>query len=209
MAQYPVPPEQVRSAKSMGDWVLMALLCATEAGSLHRWTGVYPPDRQGAGSWRVYVHENPSFEAAAAEVNTAQAAPEPPFDPDLLEWTYPHEVACRVPSKVTATQLKGRELDLEIADGAAVRPTGGAFPKPRFLSGEHRLTAAEQGTAMHLVMQYLPFDTPANSNAVARQVHMLQERRLLTGEQAASIRCDRIAAFLQSELEDLRDILAE
>ena len=200
MAQYPVPPEQVRSAKSMGDWVLMALLCATEAGSLHRWTGVYPPDRQSAGSWRVYVHENPSFAAAAAEVQTAQAAPELPFDPELLEWTYPHEVACRVPSKVTATQLKGRELDLEIADGAAVRPTGGAFPKPRFLSREHRLTAAEQGTAMHLVMQYLPFDTPANSDAVARQVHVLQERRLLTEEQAASIRCDRIAAFLQSEL---------
>ena len=53
---------------------------------------------------------------------------------------------------------------------------------------------------MHLVMQYLPFDTPARADAVEEFVRRLAERRLLTPEQGASVNTLQIAKFLASDL---------
>ncbi len=53
---------------------------------------------------------------------------------------------------------------------------------------------------MHLVMQYLPFDTPARPDAVKEYVQSLVQRRLLTTEQGESINALQIAKFLASDL---------
>ena len=65
LTELPVPPQVVRSAKTMGDWVLQVLLCSTEAGAIHAWAGIAPPVRESAAGWRVYLHENPATPAAA------------------------------------------------------------------------------------------------------------------------------------------------
>ena len=85
-----------------------------------------------------------------------------------------------IPTKLTATQLKGRELDQEIAEGAGTMRRPAAPEKPRFLQAARGLSAAERGTAIHLAMQYLPLDTEPTEEAVRSQVRMLEQRRLLT-----------------------------
>ena len=75
-----------------------------------------------------------------------------------------------------------------------------SFEKPRFLQKERGLTAAERGTAMHAVMQYLDFARPADEQSVREQVMQLRERRQLTPEQAAAIDVHEIAQFLRSPL---------
>ena len=72
--------------------------------------------------------------------------------------------------------------------------------KPRFLSGEHGLTGAERGTAIHLAMQYLDFTGPATVETVRTQVAQMLERRLLTPEQAEAVDLRAIARFLQSDV---------
>lgn len=109
--------------------------------------------------------------------------------------------AARIPTKITATQLKGRELDQQIAEGAAQHlPVQTEFAAPKFMQEQQGLTPAERGTAMHLVMQYLPFDTPARPDAVKEYVHSLVQRRLLTTEQGECINASQIAKFLASDL---------
>ena len=200
LTELPVPPQVVRSARTMGDWVLQALLCSTEAGAIHAWAGAAPAVRESAPGWRVYLHENP----AAPTVNRAQEgerAGEPAFYPQLLQGEYTHLAAARIPTKITATQLKGREVDQQIAEGAAQRlPAQMEFAVPKFVQERQGLTPAERGTAMHLVMQYLPFDTPARPDAVKEFVQSLVERRLLTPEQGESIHALQIAKFLASDL---------
>ena len=71
---------------------------------------------------------------------------------------------------------------------------------PKFMQEQQGLTPAERGTAMHLVMQYLPFDTPARPDAVKEYVQSLVQRRLLTMEQGESINASQIAKFLASDL---------
>ena len=102
-------------------WLLLPLLCAPEGEPLRRWAEAEPQTRVGlGGGWQVQVWENPTAAAAREREDTPQEAP-PESAVEVQELDYPHQAACRIPTKVTATQLKGRELDEEIAQGTVRR----------------------------------------------------------------------------------------
>ena len=75
-----------------------------------------------------------------------------------LAFAYPYERETLLPAKVTATQLKGRALDEEIAENAVHTPYLRPLTRPKFRRESHGLTPAEQGTATHLVLQYLDLE---------------------------------------------------
>ncbi|MEI3347165.1 MAG: hypothetical protein V8R55_01700 [Dysosmobacter sp.] len=102
-----------------------------------------------------------------------QAADGPAFDWPLLTFQYPYQKETLLPAKVTATQLKGRALDEEIAEHAAHTPYLRPLSQPKFRREQAGLTPAERGTATHLVLQYLDFSNPD----VAGQVASLHQRR--------------------------------
>ena len=201
LTQLPVPPETAGGVSSSGDWILLPLLATQKAGMIHRWAELEPEELHHTElDWDVFLWENPV--AAARVQQDAEETAHAKTLPDLsgLKAHYSHEKACVLPSKVTATQLKGRELDEQIAHGAAGLRRRLSISGPQFLRGERGLTSAEKGTAMHLVMQYLPFDTPAEVSAVDAVVEELLQRRLLTEPQAAALDCAKLAAFLASPL---------
>ena len=70
--------------------------------------------------------------------------------------------------------------------------------QPKFRQAGGQLTAAESGTATHLVLQHLDF----GDMDVAGQVAKLRERRLLTAAQADAVDLKALTAFLHSPLAD-------
>lgn len=201
VASCPVSPEAVAGGKSLGDWVLLPLLCRPEAEPLRRLAGgSLPLCRDDEEPWQVFCHENPTWEREESLSADNARAEEEPFDGGALDWVYAAAPACAIPSKVTATQLKGRELDEEIAEGAVKEYHLPSFEKPLFMQGEKQLSATERGTATHLVMQYLDFDTEASEKAVSEAVKGMEERRLITREQAWTVDTAAIAAFLRSSV---------
>jgi ATP-dependent helicase/nuclease subunit A len=203
LAGCPPEPEAVAARNSLGDWILLPLLCRVEAEPLRAAAGCTVPALcTGGPGWQVDYTVNPTYaESEREQTTTKTTREEVPFDPTLLTWRYPHQRACTAPSKLTATQLKGREEDAEIAEGSA--PTShrkATFEKPQFLSGARKLTAAERGTAMHLVMQYLDLATPPMASAVGDVVRGLVEKRLLGEEDAKEVDLPAIAAFLAAPL---------
>ena len=201
LTDLPVPPEAVSSAaRCMGDWILLPLLNTCEAGEIHQWIEKKPPVLgHTRGGWQVHLWTDPAdfTEETAEEVKTAPVQEIP--DIKTLCRPYPHSAACTVPSKITATQLKGRELDEEIAQGAvSPRTRRISIEKPRFMQTKQGLSAAEKGTAMHRAMQYL--DLSAQAKCPEEQVQQMVERRLLTPEQADAVDCGKLAAFLASPL---------
>ena len=196
LADMPTPPEAVAGAKCPGDWLLLPLLCAPEGEPLRRWAEAEPQTRVGlGGGWQVQVWENPTA-AAAREREDAPQEVLPESAVEVQELDYPHQAACRIPTKVTATQLKGRELDEEIAQGTVRRVRQVQVDTPRFLLGERPLSAAQRGTAMHLLMQYLDLNGPDPEEQAAS----LTARHLLTPEQAASLDLEQVRQFLASPL---------
>ena len=206
MTGIPVPPEAVADADSPGEWVLLSLLHTTQAAALHGMAGVRPEVlTQAPDSWSIRLwHENGEASGTAVEDAEETGVPQDFTEPDraALDFVYPHAAVTTVPTKITATQLKGRELDQEVAGGAGTVRRPSEPEKPRFLQEIHGLSAAERGTAIHLVMQYLPMDTAAEEQSVAAQVQALEQRRLLTPAQAEAVDKRAIAAFLRSPLAD-------
>ena len=210
LSALPVPPETVDGARSMAEWVLLPLLRRGEAKCLRTAAGVEEGSFALAedSPWEVLLHDALPYTRPAGEASAGaeEAAPPKPLEVDweAIVTPYPYAAECAIPTKLTATQLKGREKDGEIAEGTARPYSRPSFDRPRFLAGEKPLTAEERGTAVHLVMQYLPLEE-RGEDAVRRTVEELKNRRLLTPEQAEAVDIRSIARFLDSPLaEELR-----
>ncbi len=218
-ASCPALPEAVDECRCLGDWVLLPLLCRPEAKALRALSDFDAPPLADAGDspWLVAVHragepereqapedEAPLTPADGAEARTAETARDgaapPEEEPDLsaLSWRYPHAAATELSAKLTATQLKGREADAEIAEGAKLPPRLRSLARPRFLAGAAPLSGAERGTAIHLIMEHLDFSCEGTPEAVRAQIEAMKARRLLTPEQADAADASLIARFLQS-----------
>ena len=205
MASCPVLPETVAGCRTFGDWLLLPLLCRSEASPLRAYGEaevelLYDGD---TSPWQVFLHDSEDYrQRPRGAVSTGETAEkEQPFDPALLEFRYPYRLETGLPAKVTATQLKGRALDEEIAEQAAHTPYIRPLSQPKFRQERHGLTPAERGTATHLVLQYLDFA----DRDVMSQVERLRLDDKLTAEQAAAVDIRALERFLASPLaEDIR-----
>ena len=206
LTELPVPPEAVSGANCPGDWLLLTLLNTFQASELHGFAGVRPSElTEAPAGVTVHLHriggEETEGAASPAEEDIGES-PDTTPDKASLGFVYGHRAATATPSKVTATQLKGRAIDEEIAEGTLPRRRESAPERPRFLQEKRGLTGAERGTAMHLVMQFLPLDTAAEPWAVAEVIDGLRRRRLLTPEQAAALDVPALVRFLASPLAE-------
>ena len=118
-----------------------------------------------------------------------------------LEWRYPAAFAVGRAGKVSVTELK-RRFDPQAAEedpsSRDFRPPIGG--RPLFLQEERGLSAAEAGTALHLVMQNLDLTKDTGAATITEQVEDMVGWELLTREQADSVSVARIAAFFSGEL---------
>lgn len=118
-----------------------------------------------------------------------------------LSWRYPYTAAVGLASKISVTELK-RIFDLrEAEEDAASRgfrtPFGG---RPQFMREERGLTAAEKGSALHLVMQNINLKCGLGSGDVQKEITAMVEREILTEEQAAAVPAEKIAFFFSGPL---------
>ena len=203
-AACPVPPETVAACRTFGEWLLLPLLCRPEGEPLRALAGaevpVLPPSEF---PWRVEVHDSEEYRDRPSRPVFAEAEEDAAllFDPALLSFEYPHRRESALPAKLTATQLKGRPLDQEIAENAAHTPYLRPLSQPGFRRKEKGLTPAERGSATHLVLQYLDFRNPD----VPAQIAALAAKDLLTSQQAQAVDVPALERLLASPLaEELR-----
>lgn len=121
-------------------------------------------------------------------------------------WRYPYLEDVDIPSKLTATQLKGRNLDQEAAEEAGAEGPKEEekrltrFDRPRFAAEKLGLTPTQKGTALHLVMQYIDFAACGTPQGVQAEIDRLEEERFLTSQQARAVDPEKIRQFFASPL---------
>lgn len=213
-ADCPADPQVLAGCASVGQWILLPVLARPDAVALRRAAGcaIRVGSVDFGPAWDIrWVDGTELFRAdvrtESAALPRRQASLSPEKLEKILRWTYPHTQAVEIPSKLTATQLKGRELDREAAEDAAPPrqeplppPDGSALRRPRFAEEEFGLTPAQRGTALHLVMQYIDFAKAATAEGTEAEVARLVEKQFLTPEQGAAVETGRIAAFFASPL---------
>ena len=194
-------------ARSASEWVLTPVLCRRDSAPL--WENLdgprpAPPAEEGP-PWDIRLLSGADFEAPPAWRAEGQAPASAALPDELvqrLSWRYPHMASAAIASKLTATQLKGREKDAEVSEDAVeLRPAAPqtALRRPVF-QGERPLTAAQRGTALHMVMQYLNYGRTGSFGEIADEVTRLVEGRYITPQQGNAVNPADILAFFRSEL---------
>lgn len=195
-----------------GDWVLQTALTRTEAGAFFAIAGY--PNCPGVRErvWEIAVVR--AAETQSTQVSEEKAQQQLPSDvieklSAALSFQYRHIGATKIPSKLTATQLKGRILDSEIADGCdETAPT--VFRKPGPVVKEDGRT---YGNATHSVLQYLSFDRCSSTEEIRGELDRLVSEMRITQEQADMVDCGKIAAFFATpmgrKLQQSHNVLRE
>ena len=203
----PVDPQVLLACQSVGQWVLLHALCRPEAGALRRAAGqdVVVLDTSFGPAWDIrFVDGTPLAQMPPHRWTAPQREQEEEEGGEdlanLLRWTYPHEAEVAIPSKLTATQLKGRALDEEAAEEAPRPARPLSFGRPRFAAEEMGLTAAQQGTALHQVLQYIDFERSETVEGVRAEIARLVEQQYITPQQGEAVDPAPIAAFFRSDL---------
>ena len=195
-----------------GDWVLQTALTRTEAGAFFALGGHPDCAQVRDGIWEIaVVRASETQDALASEMVEQQQIRSEVIEKLSLgcKFRYSHIGATKIPSKLTATQLKGRILDTEIADGCGeAAPT--VFKKPG--SGDKK-DGRSYGNATHLVMQYISFDRCNNAVEVRCELDRLMREQRITPEQVNMVDCEKIVAFFATpigeKLKQSQNILRE
>jgi len=199
-----VAPQTLEEVKSMAGWILAAV--GSASGGQSETFRRCPIDVSIVGG----VGED-SFSKmhSGHKIPETQKADEKKTDKaeDTIssEFMYPYGIAPNLPSKLTATGLKGLSADSEAAvlyieEKAENRKEWSAYSRPIFIRENKGLTAAERGTALHMALQHIDFNECKNFDGILSEIQRLSDSRILTSEQIASIDAQKIMQFFKSDI---------
>ncbi len=195
-----------------GTWVLQSAMSGTDAGAFFALGGKPDHTRVRECPWEIAVVNATVREASYDGVSDTEAAISQEMLKRLsatLSYTYSHSTATTIPSKLTATQLKGRILDTEIDDGSR-SSTPMVFRKPEINSA---ISGRTYGNAVHSVLQYLRFSACGSAESIRQEVAHLVQEHLISPEDAALVNCEKLAVFfatpLGRRLQGSKEVLRE
>lgn len=203
----PADPWAAAGAACLGDWILLSAMNRIEAGTLFSECG--RPQCQLLVSdhpWdiRMETVDKPEIikymDRQTAEDSKDVFIPSPEKLIDALRWKYPHEKSSVTPSKLTATQLKGRDKDQEAAENA---PTAISIPqlrRPDFILAQKGLSPTEKGTATHLFLQYADFHALTTEDGIIEELDRLVDQEFITELQADAISTEAVMNLFSSDL---------
>ena len=184
-----------------GEWIMLSALKMKEAHCLL--PGDFSPEQtiEHSDPWHIQLVRRIGDTREYIESVTEEKEKIPhetiALMKQYLTYRYPHLAATQIPSKQTATQLKGRNKDTEIADGAGPVHRY-AFRKPTFISGEQDGTV--YGKLMHLVMQYIRYECCNDTQSIEAELERLVSDGYLTDKERAMVNTDQILTFFKSDL---------
>ena len=204
-----VPPADVLAARSMLDWVGPAALMAD--GSGHFDITCHTPEE--VGQWTGADLKRPALSKEQQKLARLEPLDPPPprnAEADAIVERLTRKYAFAALSKLEAARSvsdwtkEGGEAPIGYTAAGTENKTL-AFDRtlatPRFLlEADQRLSAADAGTAMHLVFQHLDWSRPCAAEDLAEQINAMITRKLLAPAQARVIDLDAIEWFAAGDL---------
>ena len=189
----------IEEAVCPGDWVLLTALQKTEAGELFAISGKPKYTSAGTHPWkiRVVTASQPTVDAPNVIRATRTSSIDIEQLREMLGFRYAHDMATRTPSKQTATSLKGRFKDDEVAENAEEKIIHRLWRTPRVMSTS---AGKEYGNAIHAVMQYIDYSACENESAVAEEIHRMVQQNFISSEQGQMVDVAAIAKFFATDI---------
>lgn len=201
-------PELLEQQPTVGHWVLLHALSRAEAGELDeiRALGDGRPSFEFGPAWDIRWRRGEDYVNVKRRIFGKRGERLPDEDEladrlRKLSWKYPNPAPVDVPSKLTATQIKGRVLDQEIVqDAPAPKTEESLIYRPNFIADVRGLSAAQRGTALHLVMEKLDLQGDLTPTGIRAQMEEMVRADLLTDAQRACVPVNQIAQFFAGDV---------
>ncbi|MCL1631071.1 helicase-exonuclease AddAB subunit AddA [Sporolactobacillus sp. CPB3-1] len=214
-------PDDLRaSASSFFDWVLPSVARHASSDTLHQLLGEKPDRTAVSGDPSLWTVQRiaASMLAGATEskrkiddgrfVQVKQGKPVTSHSGmqdevvARLNWQYPYAPAAGSMAKQTVTELKvQQDYFSDGTDDRLLRDSERwhfiGSERPQFLQ-HGSLSAAERGTALHLLMQHLDLKKTATARQLKEQGVTLVEKEIITAAQEESLDYPAVMRFFQS-----------
>ena len=188
----------IREAVCPGEWVLLTALQKTEAGELFALAGSPVETSSSEHIWKISVVRAPELETGESGEINAELFPCGLREQlrSMLAFRYAHTAAAAAPSKMTATQRKGRLKDEEAAEHTPAKIVHRQWRKPGFAPKQGK----DYGNAVHAVLQYIDYGACTDEAAVSKEIRRLADMHYISQEQAQMVDSSKIAAFFATPL---------
>lgn len=208
------------SAKGFLDWIGPALIRHKDCGLLRGEASVNPlvPEEitNHPSTWKIELIKGTEIEKMADKKSREKDSRlenvfankrvdvESEWKREIekrLSWEYSFERATIFRSKQSVSEVKRQREMMDEESGNDIKRTFSKpiLKRPRFM-GEKALTPAEQGTAMHVVMQQLDLEKPITEQSIMEQLEGLVEKELLTEEEKEVINVPQIIQFFDTSI---------
>ncbi len=189
---------RVLSAESYLDWFVMALLTHPACRELRDSIEYNIKLTDSESPWSVTIHsrnEKTELNEDVENLKTENKAYDIKTLSELIRYEYPYAKEETLPTKVTVTELKNKNLREENQDSVYL------YPRPKFLqeTASKRLSGAARGTAFHTVMQRLDFSKITQQD-INNQIEQMVKKNYLAQEAADCVDVDKIIRFLNSDM---------
>lgn len=186
-----LPPSLVFSARSMGDWVLAALLRHPSSAQLrHDIEREDLPLLSAQTNWHISLCNVPLKTSDAPSNEEIPAKADPAVVDGIrqrMAYHYPNQALSCLPAKLAASQVAHQKASTAVI----------AHSRPSFMS-KNGLTPSERGTAMHTFMQFCSFEK-ASCDLIS-EITRLTAMGFLDDQQAESLDQKRLSAFFKGDL---------
>ncbi|MCL2383421.1 MAG: PD-(D/E)XK nuclease family protein [Oscillospiraceae bacterium] len=118
---------------------------------------------------------------------------------ELLNWQYPNKGLTQVKGKSSVTEIS-EKMDSNISNDENEDKEISIAKKPKFLEKTIKLTGAEIGTAVHLILQNVDFKLDYDEQRVEELINSLVQKEILTRNEADSVDLKQILKFTKSEI---------
>jgi len=185
-----------------GTWILLTALRRTESGALFALGGHPAHTELKDPAWSVRVE---TVATEQTQVETLEDLPEE-IHVDVerlrrsLSFRYPHAAATVHPSKQTATQLKGRQKDIEAADNTPIPSVYRRTWRSPSFSGNQSSGGTAYGNTVHTIMEHIRFDACSTLSGVQQELHRLEESGYISEEALKNVDPEMIWRFFTTEI---------
>ncbi|MBB6217673.1 ATP-dependent helicase/nuclease subunit A [Anaerosolibacter carboniphilus] len=114
-----------------------------------------------------------------------------------LNWIYPYDVATKIPSKLSVSEIKRLSSKKLEYLGHTIPPL---TRMPKFMEGKKQFTGAEKGIIVHFVMQHVDLRRIHTLEEIEIQIKEMVEKELLKAEEAASVDREKIVKFFRTSI---------
>src|SRR5690625_703340 len=217
-----LPNQTRKDAVTYLDWVGPALMRHHQSGQLHQTdrelTQIPEAIHSDGSKWKVEIvpgtelinldeHEVRSSDMMKQMITEWESVPDTHRENDeqvqeRLSFQYKYKEAVTERAKQSVTEIKRRQETMdEYSDNRIIKPFRAPLVKqPIFMQSTKELTAAEIGTAMHAVMQFIPLTKQWNQEEIKTLIQQYVVEEKITDEEADVIQVEAIERFFQTDI---------